>query len=81
VKVGRTTNDRNESQRLALSLADFGFTCFSVPMKQLKPNPVRVIWAGSRVAGRKMKIDDEDPDNLDFSLVALLPGYEPKDEK
>jgi non-heme chloroperoxidase len=43
VKVETTTNNNIESQRLALCIADFKFICFSVPVKQLKSNPMRVV--------------------------------------
>ena len=67
MKGGSTTNGRSEPQRLALCVIDSEFTCFSVPVKQLKKSPVRVVRVSGRVTGSKMKIDDEHPDNLDFS--------------
>ncbi|HTQ51037.1 MAG TPA: acyloxyacyl hydrolase [Candidatus Acidoferrales bacterium] len=55
MKVESTTNDRRESQRLALCVADSELTCFSVPVKQLKPSPARVARTCCRVAGRRGK--------------------------
>ena len=67
MKVENTTNNRGESQRLALSLADSEFICFSVPVKQLNKSPARVVPVTGHVTGPKMKIDDEHPDNFDLS--------------
>jgi len=62
-----TDQERCNPQRFALHIADSEFTCFSVPVKQLKPNPVREIRTCCRVAGRKEKANDEYLDNLDGS--------------
>jgi len=67
VKIQSPINDRNESRRLVLCVPDFEFTCFFVPVKQLKPSPVRVVEASRHVTGRKIEIDHEYPNNLDFS--------------
>ena len=58
MKVESTTNDKSQPQRLALCVADSDFTCFDVPVKQLKPSPVRVVRDYRGSAGRGLKADD-----------------------
>jgi len=69
VKTTLNATEREECnlQRLALCLAESEFTCFSVPVKQLKPSPARMARVSSYIADRKLKIDDEYPDNFDLS--------------
>ena len=67
MNVQSTTNGRPKSRRLVLYVADLELVCFSVPVKLLKPCPAGVVPDGSFVTGRKIKIDREYPDNLDFT--------------
>lgn len=73
LKTSLNATDREESnpRRLTLGGADSEFTRFSVPVKQVKPSPVRVVQTCSRVAGRALKPNDRYPDNFAVSHSQL----------
>jgi len=65
--LNATQREECNLQESALCVTGSEFICFSVPVKQLKASPMRRVRASGYVTGRKMKNNDDNPDNFDFS--------------
>ena len=68
-------------QNLALRITDFGFICFPVHVKHLKPSPNKEFQNYSNIMQEELKTDGGSTDNFDDSRRRFAFEFDPKDDE